>query len=123
MIWRKDLKNNQLNIFDRTISQIKNKLQIKNTNNHFNFPKTIHNFLSILINPSFFYQHQYFLYKFLCLCFNKSVLKLTFCQSLLHPKENPIAQKYFRAIGFSLHKCHFGHCSFRSFYCKDSNLS
>ncbi len=34
-----------------------------------------------------------FLYKYPCLCFNKSVLNWTFCQSLLCPKKNPIAQK------------------------------
>ncbi len=33
-----------------------------------------------------------FLYKYRCLCFNKSVLKWTFCQSC-YSRKNPIAQK------------------------------
>jgi hypothetical protein len=40
-----------------------------------------------------------FLYKLICLCFNKSVLYWTFCQSLLRSiiqekKKNPIVRKY-----------------------------
>jgi hypothetical protein len=48
----------------------------------------------ILINAFGFDQSHHFLYKYLCLCFNKSVLNWTFCQSFLHPKKNPIAQNY-----------------------------
>ncbi len=48
----------------------------------------------ILINAFRFNQCHHFMYKYLCPCFNKSVLIWTFCQSLLHPKKNPLARKY-----------------------------
>jgi hypothetical protein len=51
-------------------------------------------FSFILINALIFNQRHHFLYKYLCLCFKKSVLNWTFCQSLLRLKKNPIARKY-----------------------------
>jgi hypothetical protein len=76
-------------IFCRTILQIKNKLC------HFNFPLEVSFIVFILFNAFRLNQCHHLLYKYLCLCFNKSVLNWTLCQSLFCPKKNPIAQKDF----------------------------
>ncbi len=61
----------------------------------FNFPN-IHSMISfILINAFKINQRHHFLYKCQSFCFNKSVLNWTFCQSLLCPKKNQIAQNIY----------------------------
>jgi hypothetical protein len=61
--------------------------------------KTTHKFSFILINAFRFHQCHYFLYKYLRLCYNKSVLNWTFCQLLLCLKKTPIAQNWWAAVG------------------------
>jgi hypothetical protein len=80
--------------FHRTVLQIKKQLAKLITSPLFNIPKFHSTFSFILTNALRFNQRHHFMYKNMCLCFNKSVLNWTFGQSLLHPKKNPIAWNY-----------------------------
>jgi hypothetical protein len=78
----KDFKINWLAIFVELFCKLKTTRKLT-TNCHFNSPKAFLTFSFISLTIFTFKLTPIILYKYLCLCFNKSALYWTFCQSLL----------------------------------------